>query len=172
MQKVQALEGSTKPPESFWQYSVFGFCTGRLGKETVCTLQTGKCNGTLLERWQIMHRYKWSCSQQLHLSCFSHVFYPFYTKIQGGFWVLLSVTFQGNCTANSVFSWSASARCINWVLWLCIFQACSGVPAMVPLLSELVTLCLRKVAPIFYTSFVCGSWSAVLCSQIPFCPSI
>lgn len=55
--------------------AIFGFCTGRLGKETVCILQAGKCSGTVLEKSQIMHRCKWSCAHQFYLSCFSHVFY-------------------------------------------------------------------------------------------------
>lgn len=96
---------------------------------------------------------------------------------QDGFWILISVTFWGNCNrcrlqANGVFSWSASVRCINWVLWLYIFKAHVGVTAMVPLLFELVTLCLRKVVSLFYTSFVSESWSAVFWSQISFCLSI
>lgn len=85
--------------------------------------------------------------------------------LQEGFWIVLSATFQGNCNrcrlqANSVFSWSASVRCINWVFWLYIFKACVELTAMVPLLFELVTLCLRKVVSLLH--FIC-LWELKCC---------
>lgn len=77
------------------------------------------------EQREIMHRYKCSCgSQQLYLSCYSsHLSSLYPTFLQEEFWILLLLTFQGNCSrcreqANCVFPQRTTVGCVNWLLSL------------------------------------------------------
>lgn len=84
-----------------------------------------------------------------------------------GVLILLSVTFQENCNrcrlqANSVSSWSASVRCINWVLWLYIFKACVGVTAVTTVwISDLVS----KKGGLPFLHFIC-LWELKCCALV------